>query len=69
VLVLCLWPVMANTGRYLRLRDMWELVRHASGCVCFSIQWLPTFLVLQPFNMVPHVVVTPSHKVIFIATP
>jgi hypothetical protein len=27
-------------------------------------QWLSTFLMLRPFNTVPHVVVTPSHKTI-----
>jgi hypothetical protein len=25
-------------------------------------QWLSTFLMLQPFNTVPHVVVTPNQK-------
>ena len=28
----------------------------------------PTFLMLRPFNTVPHVVVTPSHKMAFIAS-
>jgi hypothetical protein len=30
-------------------------------------QWFSTFLMLQPFHTVPHVV-TPNHKIIFIAT-
>lgn len=30
---------------------------------CFS-----TFLILRPFNTVPHVVVTPTRKIIFVAT-
>jgi hypothetical protein len=30
-------------------------------------QWFSTFLMQQPFNT-PHVVVTPNHKIIFIAT-
>ena len=29
-------------------------------------QWFSTFLMLQPFNMVPHVVVTPTHKIILL---
>ena len=28
------------------------------------LQWLPTFLMLQPFNTVPHGVVTSNHKTI-----
>jgi hypothetical protein len=32
-----------------------------------SAQWLSTFLMLQPFNMVLHIVVTHNHKIIFIA--
>jgi hypothetical protein len=32
------------------------------------VQWFSTFLMLWPFNTVPHVVVTPNHKIIFIAT-
>jgi hypothetical protein len=31
-------------------------------------QWFSAFPVLQPFTTVPHVVVTPSHKMIFLAT-
>ena len=31
------------------------------------VQWLSTFLRLQSFNTVPHVVVTPKHKIIFVA--
>ena len=31
-------------------------------------QQLPTFLMLQPFNTAPHVVVTPNHKITFVAT-
>lgn len=31
-------------------------------------QWLPTFLLFQPFNKVPHVVVTPAVKIYFTAT-
>jgi len=30
--------------------------------------WLSTFLMLQPFNKVPHVVVTSKHKINFMAT-
>jgi hypothetical protein len=26
-------------------------------------QWFPTFLMLQLFNTVPHVVLTPNHKI------
>ena len=39
--------------------------------VSFSLlqdQWFSTFLMLRPLNTVPHVVGTPSHKVIFVAT-
>ena len=31
-------------------------------------QWFSTFLMLQPFNTVPRVVVTPNQNVVFIAT-
>lgn len=31
-------------------------------------QWFSTFLVLQPLNTVPHVVVTHNHKIVFVAT-
>jgi hypothetical protein len=31
-------------------------------------QWLSTFLRLRPFDTIPHSVVTPDHKSIFIAT-
>jgi hypothetical protein len=31
-------------------------------------QQLSAFLTLQPLNTVPHVVVTPKHKIIFVAT-
>ena len=34
----------------------------------FRLQWFLSFLVLQPFNIVSHVVVTPNHNIIFIAT-
>ena len=38
-------------------------------CVKESLeQWFSTFLMLWPFNTVPHVVVTPNHKIIFVAT-
>jgi hypothetical protein len=30
--------------------------------------WSSAFPTLQPFNTVPQVVVTPSHKIIFVAT-
>jgi hypothetical protein len=30
-------------------------------------QWFSTFLMLQPFNTVPRVVVTPDYKIIFAA--
>jgi hypothetical protein len=34
--------------------------------VLYSIdQWLSTFLMLWPFNTVPHAAVTPNHKIIF----
>ena len=38
--------------------------------VLLEQQWFSTFLMLEPFNTVPHVVVTlpPSHKIIFVAT-
>ena len=31
-------------------------------------QWLSAFLELRPFNIVPHAVVTPNHKIILVAT-
>jgi hypothetical protein len=31
-------------------------------------QWFSPFLMLQPFDTVPHVVATPNHKSIFVAT-
>jgi hypothetical protein len=31
----------------------------------FLMQLFSAFLVLQPFNTVPHVVMTPNHKIIF----
>jgi hypothetical protein len=40
-------------------------------CTNFSgvlSQWFSTFLMLQPSNTVPHAVVTPNHKNIFLAT-
>lgn len=30
-------------------------------------QWVSAFLMLRPFNTAPHVVVTPKHKIIFVA--
>ena len=30
------------------------------------LQWFSTFLILWPFNTVPHVVVTPNHKIILL---
>jgi hypothetical protein len=30
--------------------------------------WFSAFPMLQPFNTVPHVGLTPSHKIIFVAT-
>ena len=36
--------------------------------VCLN-QWFSTFLILRPFNIVPHVAVTPpNHKIILVAT-
>ena len=29
-------------------------------------QWFSTFLILRPFNTVPHLVVTPNHKIILL---
>nr|KAF6314743.1 hypothetical protein mMyoMyo1_008546 [Myotis myotis] len=40
---------------------------HAKDCVVLA-QWFSTFLMPRPFNAVPHVVVTPNHKIIFVAT-
>ena len=34
------------------------------GKLQFLTQWFSTFLVLQPFNTVSHVVVTPNHNII-----
>ena len=31
-------------------------------------QWFSTFLMMRPFNTVPHVVATPNHQIIFLAT-
>jgi hypothetical protein len=31
-------------------------------------QWSPTLLMQQPFNTVPHVLLTPTYKIIFAAT-
>jgi hypothetical protein len=31
-------------------------------------QWLSAFLMLEPFNTVPHALVTPNHKIIFVTT-
>jgi hypothetical protein len=31
-------------------------------------QWLSSLLMLRSFNIVPHVVIPPNHKIIFIAT-
>ena len=31
-------------------------------------RWFSTFRMLRPFNTVPHVVVTPNHKINFLAT-
>ncbi len=46
--------------------------RQTSGCdlpVHVPVdQWFSTFLMPRPFNTVPHVVVTPNHKIIFVAT-
>ena len=28
------------------------------------VEWFSTFLLLKPFNTVPHVVVTPNHNII-----
>ena len=41
----------------------------ASACQVGSVlntveQWFSTFLMLRPFNTVPHVVVTSNHKII-----
>jgi hypothetical protein len=51
------------------LKALWE-TSHQSITVTLK-QWFSTSLVLQPFNTVPHVVVTtlpPNHKIIFVAT-
>lgn len=37
-------------------------------CLCFSGRRSTNFLMRQPFNTVPYVVVTPSHKIILVAT-
>lgn len=31
-------------------------------------QWFSTFLMPQPFNTGPHIMVTPNHEIIFMAT-
>jgi hypothetical protein len=37
--------------------------------VCIGLkQWFSTFPMLQLFNTIPHVMVTASHKIIFIVT-
>lgn len=43
------------------------LVQHADLLSSFTLV-VPTFLVLRPFNTVLHLVVTPDHNVIFVAT-
>lgn len=30
-------------------------------------EWFSVFLMLSPFNIVPHIVVTPSHKITYVA--
>ena len=47
-------------GSYVPLR--------AKRVLAFKYQWFTAFLMLWPFNSVPHVVVTPNHKIIFVTT-
>ena len=62
------------------LRNKNHLPKPCANCCCENIcvdigrkqlshsdpleQWFSTFLMLRPFNTVPHVVVTPNHEVI-----
>lgn len=43
-------------------------VQQSPRCSVKLHQQFPTFLVLQPFKAVPHIVVTPEHKIISVAT-
>jgi hypothetical protein len=40
----------------------------ASLVHCILEQQFSTFLMLQPFSTLPHVVVTPNHEIIFVAS-
>lgn len=46
----------------------WIYTNAYKGTDVMLSQWFPTFLMLRPLSTVPHVVVTPKHKIIFIAT-
>jgi hypothetical protein len=49
---------------------MWPLKLQPQTFIFDLEQWFSTFLMLQPFNIVPHGVLTtlPNHKIIFVAT-
>lgn len=48
-------------------KKAWGMARGLKNVNNGLDQWVSTFLMLTPFNTLPHVVVTPNHKIIFIA--
>jgi hypothetical protein len=58
-LPISLFNLTVSVGNYLKvIMKMSQLLN----------QWVPTLLMLRPFKIVLHVVLTPNHNIIFIAT-
>lgn len=60
-----IWINLSNAGNRDNFRQTWR--KDSSKANWQNIdQWFSTFLILQPFNRVTHVVVTPKLKIVFI---
>lgn len=46
----------------------WTVISDSHTTIVLE-QWSSAFWTLQPFNTVPHIVVTPHQKIIFVAAP
>jgi len=53
---MCFWSW--SRGRAKKRKEGFKLIEYS------LVQWLSTFVVLRPYNTVPHVSVTPHHKII-----
>lgn len=61
------WVQMREEPAQARKRSIFQWWRSTEGHLPLP-QWFPPFLVLLPFNTVPHAVLTSNHNVIFVAT-